>query len=329
MESRRVLLIGGSLNQTSMMHKIGRELPARYDCFFTPFFCDGFLRRLKPLGLLDMTILAGRFRATTDAYLRENRLPIDEEGAARDYDLVLTCSDLVLPRRIRERPIVLVQEGMTDPENFAYRLVRTFGLPRWMASTSTTGLSLAYRKFCVASEGYRDFFISKGIPERLLAVTGIPNFDDCAAFRKNNLPMRDYVLVCTSDARETFKLDNRRRFLRRCVAIAGGRPLVFKLHPNENWERASAEIRREAPRALVFTEANTNDLVANCCALITQYSSVIYVGLALGKECHSYFDLEELRRLVPIQNGGTSAERIAEVCEEILDGGVQAERRIA
>ncbi len=65
MKSKRVLLIGGSLNQTTMMHKIGRELAARHECRYTPFFCDGFLRRLKPLGLLDMTILAGRFRAMT------------------------------------------------------------------------------------------------------------------------------------------------------------------------------------------------------------------------------------------------------------------------
>ncbi len=329
MASPRVLLIGGSLNQTRMMHKIGAALGPGLTCAYTPFFCDGVLRRLKPLGLLDMTIMGGRFRAMTDAYLRDHGLPVDEEGAGDDYDLVLTCSDLLLPRRIRKRPIVLVQEGMTDPENLAFHLVRRLGLPRWVASTSTTGLSLAYRRFCVASEGYRRLFMAKGIPAERLVVTGIPNFDDCAEYSRNDFPLRGYVLVCTSDTRETLKWDRRRRFLRRCVAIAAGRPLVFKLHPNENWDRATREIREVAPDALVFGEGNAEEMVANCDVLLTQYSTLTYVGLALGKECHSYFDPEELRRLLPVQNGGTSARNIASVCEKVLEEESHPERRIA
>ena len=43
-------------------------------------------------------------------------------------------------------------------------------------------------------------------------------------------------------------------------------------------------------------------MIANCDALVTQYSSTVFVGLALGKECHSYWDLDELRRLMPVQN---------------------------
>ena len=31
-------------------------------------------------------------------------------------------------------------------------------------------------KFCVASEGYRDLFISKGVKPEKIYVTGIPNF---------------------------------------------------------------------------------------------------------------------------------------------------------
>jgi len=61
-------------------------------------------------------------------------------------------------------------------------------------------------------------------------------------------------------------------------------------------------------------------MIANCDALITQYSSVVYIGLALGKEVHSYFDVEKLKRLTPLQNGGTSGRNIAQVCRGLLEG---------
>ena len=79
----------------------------------------------------------------------------------------------------------------------------------------------------------------------------------------------------------------------------------------------------------MFTDANTNHLIANCDVLITQWSTVVYVGLALGKECHSYFDLGELMRLAPLQSGGRSAAHIAAVCEELLEAGVRREGRAA
>jgi len=138
-------------------------------------------------------------------------------------------------------------------------------------------------------------FIRIGIiPEKLL-VTGIPNFDHADQYRDNEFPHQGYVLITTSDARETFKKDCRNKFLQWALAIAGDRPLIFKLHPNENKTRAIAEIQTVAPHAHLFTEGNTEHMIANCDALITQYSSCIYNGLALGKECHSYFDVDMLR----------------------------------
>ena len=162
MERKRILLICGSLNQTTMMHAIGKHLAARYDCLYTPYYTDGPLRHLAPLGLLDMTIMGGEMRALTDRYLAHEQLPLDEGGRNGPYDLVLTCSDLIIQKNIRDSAIVLVQEGMTDPEDLSYHLVRKLRLPRWLASTSTTRLSLAYEKFCVASEKYREFFARKG-----------------------------------------------------------------------------------------------------------------------------------------------------------------------
>ncbi len=120
------------------------------------------------------------------------------------------------------------------------------------------------------------------------------------------------MLVCTSDARETISYENRKKTILEAVKIANGRKLIFKLHPNEKVERATREINEYAPGALVFDSGNTNEMIANCDVLVTRYSTVVYVGLALGKEVYSYFDINMLRRLTPMQNGGNSHRNIAE-----------------
>jgi hypothetical protein len=290
-----------------------------YDCFFTPYYADGVLKQLSDMGLLNFTILGGRFKQDTTKYLLANNLSIDFMGELFNYDLVYTCSDLIIPKNILGKKVILVQEGMTDPENFMYHLVKKFKLPRYLASTSTTGLSDNYNHFCIASEGYKELFRSKGIKEEKLVVTGIPNFDNCVQYSKNSFPYRNYVLVATSDSRETFKYENRKKFIKDTIDIAGGRQLIFKLHPNENIKRATKEIKSLIPEALVFSKGNTNEMIANCDVLITKYSSVVYVGLALGKEVHSYFDIKLLRKLLPIQNNGMSAFNIARVGKQLLE----------
>jgi hypothetical protein len=317
MARKKILLIGGSLNQTTMMHKIAKHLDD-YDCYFTPCFGEGFIKLLSENRLLDFTILGGKFREDTENYLRENCLPVDLNGATHDYALALICTDLIVPKSIRDKKTVLVQEGMTDPENFMYHLVKWAKLPRYLASTAAAGLSDAYDKFCVASEGYRELFVSKGAKPEKIVVTGIPNFDNAQLHFDNDFPHKNFVLVATSDARETFKYDNRKKFIQEAVHIANGRQMIFKLHPNEKVERAKREISEHAPGALIFADGNINDMIANCDVLITQYSSVSYIGLALGKEVHSYFNLNLLKKLMPIQNGGTSAKNIAAVCREYL-----------
>lgn len=318
---KKILFIGGSLNQTSIAHAVARPLQEDFDCYFTPYFCDGgILLRLQRAGWLDFTVMGGKFRKATDGYLRDNQLPVDYAGAAGDYDLVVTTSDLLIQQSIRGKPIVLIQEGMTDPEGVGYHLVRHLGLPRYIGSTATTGLSDAYQVFCVASEGYRDLFIRKGVCPGKLAVTGIPNFDNIAGLGRHDFVQRDFVLVATSDTRETFKRDDRKQFIRRCIELAGGRPLVFKLHPNENVARSTGEIHALLPDATVLATGDIGPMIAGCQMLICQYSSVAFIGLALGKEVHSSFDIEKLRKLQPIQNGGTSHLHIASICRRILDG---------
>src|SRR5262249_48085814 len=151
--------------------------------------------------------------------------------------------------------------GMTDPENFAFQLVKRFpSLPRWIASTSTTGMSGGFDRFCVASEGYRKHFIRKGADPEKIVVTGNPNFDNCRKFLNNNFPHKGFVLVCTSDARETFKWENRKRLIYQALNIADGRLLIFKLHPNENKSKRMREIKKYAPDALIYSEGSAEEM---------------------------------------------------------------------
>lgn len=317
---KRILFICGSVNQTSMMHKISTYLDKKFECYFTPYYTDGFTEILRKTGLLDFTILGGTFRKNTEEYLAANNLKIDYRGMNFNYDLVFSCSDLIVQNNIKNKKVILVQEGMTDPETLIYYIVKYLKLPRYLASTSTTGLSDYYDYFCVASEGYKNLFISKGAREEKIIVTGIPNFDDAKQFLDNNIGIKNYVLVATSDRRETYNYENRKAFIKNALKIANGRQLVFKLHPNEEFERAIREIKELAPEAIVYTDININQLIANCDVLITKYSSVVYIGLALGKEVYSDFCLEKLQKLTPVQNGGTSARHIADVGEKLLEG---------
>ena len=316
--SKRIFFICGSMNQTTQLHQVSEHL-GQYEQSFSPYYCHGFDEILRRLGMMEFTIIGDKLAGRCRRYLQHHGLPIDYQGRKGPYDLVVTCSDVYIQNNIRDGRIVLVQEGVTDPETFAFRLVkRARFLPRWYAGTSATGLSDAYCAFCVASEGYRDFFIRKGARREKIVVTGIPNFDDCERYRNNDFPHRHYVLVCTSPLREIFRGEDRKAFIRKAVEIAGGRPLIFKLHPNEKVERATREINQHARGAMVFATGSAEEMIANCDVLITRFSSTAFVGLALGKETYSDFPMEEMRRLTPVQNG-SAALNIANVCRRVLE----------
>jgi hypothetical protein len=325
MTNKKILFICGSLNQTTMMHQISMHF-TDCDCRFSPYYADKFLNYCAKKGILDFCILGGKFKQNTLNYINKNNLRLDYNGTENDYDLVFTCADLIVPKNVRNKNLILVQEGMTDPVNLLFYLVKYLRLPRWLAGTSTMGLSDLYDLYCVASEGYKEYFIQKGIKPEKLVVTGIPNFDNAKAFLNNDFPHKNYVMVATSDMRETFRYENRKKFILDCMKIAAGRQLLFKLHPNENIERATGEIEKHAPGSLVFSSGNTDHMIANCDVLITKYSSVVYVGLALGKEVHSYFDLDKLKKLLPIQNDGTSAAAIARVGMRMMNGQINREK---
>lgn len=318
MSAKNILLICGTLTQTKAMLEIGAQL-AEHNCFYTPFYCDGHLLRASQKGWLDFTAVAGPLRERTLRHLRDAGVAIDDRGEGRAYDLVVTCTDLVVQQNIKGKRIVLVQEGLTEPEGILYWMVKHLGVPRVFANTAAFGLSDEYELFCVASEGSRALFLRKGVRPEKMIVTGIPNFDNLSKYLDNDFPHRDYVLVCTSNARETFKRDHRTRFLRRAIAIAGDRPILFKLHPAERHDRAIREIQSLVRDPLILRDGNCEHMIANCTAVVAQYSTVAFTAAALGKEVHSYIDPDVLERILPLQNGGRSAMHIAEVCRGCLE----------
>jgi CDP-Glycerol:Poly(glycerophosphate) glycerophosphotransferase len=318
MLKKKILYICGSMNQTTQMHKISLEL-SEHEAYFTPFFATGFLEFLNSLKLVEFTILGETFKRNTLKYLIENNLNIDYRGENDNYDLVITSQDITVPSNIKKFKTILVQEGMTDPPDWRYHVTRFLHLYRWCASTSMTGLSHQYDYFCVASEGFRKQFIQRGINPNKIRVTGIPNFDNLNEMRELKFEHKNFVLVATSDIRETLKYENRKKLIKFADKIADGRKLIFKLHPNENVKKRIAEIKKYAPDALVYHGVSIDPLLANCDVFITKFSSTIFPALVLGKEVHCAFANEELNKLVPIQNDGTSAKNIAEVANELLE----------
>jgi len=327
MKNKKILYICGSMNQTTQMHKISLELP-EHEAYFSPFFATGFLGFLNRLKLVEYTILGGEVKQNALNFIKQNKLNLDYRGKNDDYDLVITSQDLTIPRNIKKFKTILVQEGMTDPPDWRYHVTRFLNLYRWCASTSMTGLSHQYDYFCVASEGFKEQFIARGINPNKIRITGIPNFDNIINEMKElKFEYKNFVLVATSDIRETLKYENRKKLIKFAIKIADGRKLIFKLHPKENVKKRIDEIKKYAPDALVYHGVSIDPLLANCDVFITKFSSTLFPAFVLGKEVHCAIDNEELNKLVPIQNNSTSAKNIAEVANELLESSPSGSRK--
>ncbi|MEN0053214.1 MAG: hypothetical protein AAGC65_06075 [Mucilaginibacter sp.] len=318
---QKILFITGSVNQTSQMHQIAAELP-EFDCWFSQLFTDNsfFNFLINNTTLLNGTVLSNYYRTNSEKYLHQHGLQIDYGAKLNQYDLVVFCSDLLIPQRMQATKTIWVQEGMVDKYTLMSQLVKKLKLPPFLCgNTSLNGSSNVCDIYCSASEGYKQYFVEKGTANHKIAVTGMPNYDNLQQFLDNDFPHHNYVMVATTDMRETYRFENRPAFIKSAVKIAAGRPLLFKLHPNENAERAEREIRRFAPAdTMIYKTGNTNHMIANCCELITQYSTVVYTGIALGKKVHSWFNIDDLMQLAPIQNGGVSANKIAQICRAYI-----------
>lgn len=318
-DKKYVLFIIGTMNQSTMMHEISRHLGPEYEACFTTFYGDGWLKRWTERGWIEMTIMGKSTQKANVEFCRKHGLNYDYRGESRKYDLAFMCQDVSVPENLKDTRKVLVQEGILEPMDWRFYTTRFMNWPRVLADSAMTGLSDSYDVFCVFSEGYRKEFIKRGVKAEKMIVTSSPNFDNVGQYLDNDFPFRDFVLVATSNHRETKRYENRKALIRKAVKVAKGRQVIFKLHPREDIDRAIREIRKYGPKdALIYTEGNTEEMIANCAAMLTSYSTTMLTAACLGKEIHCEYSMKQLNELKPIQTGGTSGKRIAEIGMQLL-----------
>ena len=213
--TKRILFICGSMNQTTQMHQISRHL-TEYEQAFSPYLLRRLHELMRRLRLMEFTIIGDKLASRCRRYLEDQDLAIDYQGSAA-YDLVVTCSDVYLQKNIRGSRIVLVQEGITDPETVASVLCSGTACCRSGLRARRDRPQRRLPRFCVASDGYRDLFIRKGAKPEKIVVTGIPNFDDCQRYRDNTFPHR---ITCWSARRRCGRSSAARTARRSSGAVA-------------------------------------------------------------------------------------------------------------
>jgi hypothetical protein len=323
---KNILCIVGSLNQTTQLHDIARFLDKEYDIYYSQLYGDGLAYKfVAESGFFDNTVLGknSSFTLKSKQYIKDNGLIYDYRGASKgiEYDMAVLSTDLVVPRSFLAKKTVWVQEGMIDPLTSLAKMVKKLKLPTFLpGNTSLNGTSNKADIYFAASKGYKQYFNALGTESNKILTTGVPNFDNIIEMQNLQFDYREYVLVATSDIRDLGGNEDRVHFIQECVKIADGRQLIFKLHPNENFEKSSREIRENTPAdTMIFNTGSIDPMIAHCHTLITQYSSTVYLGMILGKKIYSYFPIEELKANVPIQNGGKSAEIISEIIRDFME----------
>jgi hypothetical protein len=323
-DRKKIICLVGSLNQTKQLHLISNYLKDDYDIYFTQLFGDGmFLKMVAESGIVDNTVFGrnSSFTLNSRDYIESNNLNYDYRANSRgiNYDLALLSTDMIVPKEFRKIKTIWVQEGMIDKLGSMSRLVKKVGLPEFFTGdTSLNGTSNRADIYCSMSFGYKDYFSQWGTKKEKILVTGVPNFDNIDEFKNDSYHESGFILIATSDIRELGGNENRTDFFEKCVKIANGRKVIYKPHPNESRERVTKELMQVIPNAEIIYKPILDTLIAHCDTLITQWSSSVYVGLVLGKTVYSYFPMEELEAKKPIQNGGKSAEIIANIAREFI-----------
>lgn len=322
---KNIICLVGSLNQTKQLHEISRHLTDDYNVYFTQIFGEGLLFKIAAeSGLTDNTVLGknSSFTKASREYMQDHQLQYDYRAKSKGilYDLALVSTDMVFPKMFKKIKSIWIQEGMIDQMKLTGILAKKLGLPEYSTGdTSLNGTSNQADIYCAMSNGYKDYFARYGTKKEKIIVTGVPNFDNIASFEKNSYHEDGFVLIATSDIRELGGNENRINFFKKCRVIAKDKKVIYKPHPNENLERVQKELRLVLPDAEIITKPILDTLIAHCDTLITQWSSSAYVGLTLDKTVYSYFPIKELEFKKPIQNGGSSASRIAEIAREFIE----------
>ena len=108
---KKILFITGSINQTTQMHQIANELP-EFDCWFSQLFTDNTTLNtiINKTTLLSGTVLSTKFRLISEEYLQKHALQIDFRAQKNKYDLVVFCTDLIVPPRMRNIKTIFRQQ---------------------------------------------------------------------------------------------------------------------------------------------------------------------------------------------------------------------------
>ncbi len=163
----QILFVCGSARQTREMHQIAQEL-SNCRVWFTPYYGGTLLTMLRELGMLERTIAGNRLGQECLGYLRNHHLPIDLDGRRARYDLVVTCSDLVLARNTRGRRLVVVHNGRLGVSHLLGSRI-AHRLSRWLGQSPS--------RWCVTSEADRESLRRLGFPGERITVIGSAGHD--------------------------------------------------------------------------------------------------------------------------------------------------------
>jgi len=121
MKLKKILFIGGSLNQTRIAHAVYGHLSEDYEARFSPYYCDGFLRVLQQKRPPSTSASSGGSSATGRWPISGNTISRSTRAGGRGITIwSFTTTDLLIQKNIRNKPVILIQEGMTDPENMLF-----------------------------------------------------------------------------------------------------------------------------------------------------------------------------------------------------------------
>lgn len=314
---RKVLFLVGTMNQLTMQHQVAKELPRDIESWFSPYYFvrSPFFWLAYRAGLLEHTF-GQSIQQKLFSYLRQNQLMIDYRGKRGPYDLVVMGVDQFIPANIAgsHQKKLLIQEGLIWPQGWRHRLAGLPFVPRFVANSNAMGLSLDYEVFCVASEGYFEWFAETGIPRERMVVTGIPNFDRIAEDAAGrHFEHSNHLLFATHCLREDLEREARRALLLKAQALADGRKVIVKLHPREDHKRRRREVEKWLPEALVYEDGDTRAMIAQCDVFMTTFSSTVFDAMVLGKRIgHCDLDMERLWSVLPLQHG-RAAKNIADI----------------
>ena len=154
-QKQRILFLTGSMNQTLQMEAISKFLP-EFDCVFSQLYaCNKMIAQAIKWGVLNTTILGNPLRRIAENYLIQNGYNLDYQAQLNTYDLVVYCSDILMPGNLKGIKSIWVQEGMIDPYTLLSRMVQKLGLPGyWSMGTSLNGTSNICDIYCTASPPY-------------------------------------------------------------------------------------------------------------------------------------------------------------------------------